>query len=64
MIYRPATRTPIVGVYGFKESSMLVITAVYKGADLVWTLVRSCYGRGVWFEEKPWLDNDTWKDNK
>lgn len=41
-----------------------VISAVYKGSRLVWQAIRSCYGRGVWIQEKPWLDGDTWKDNK
>ena len=25
-------------------------------------IVRSCYGSGFWIEDKPWLDNDVWKD--
>ena len=38
--------------------------AVYWGLKLKWALARSCYGTGVWLEAKPWLDNDTWKNNK
>ena len=36
--------------------------AMYAGTHLVWEQVRSCYGRGRWIPDKPWLDNDTWKN--
>jgi hypothetical protein len=39
-----------------------VINAVYKGARLVWSGVRSCFGSGKWLDERPWLDGDLWKD--
>ncbi len=39
------------------------ISAVYHGLRLVWIAVRSCFGSGVWVDEKPWLDEETWKDN-
>jgi hypothetical protein len=38
--------------------------AVYWGLVLKWAQARSCYGTGVWLPEKPWLDTDTWKNNK
>lgn len=38
--------------------------AVYWGLVLKWAQARSCYGTGVWLPEKPWLDNDKWKDHK
>lgn len=37
------------------------ISAIYKGASVVWQYVRSCFGKGFWINEKPWLDNDGWK---
>lgn len=40
------------------------VIAKYYGTHLVWEEVRSCYGKGVWIEEKPWIDNDTWKNNR
>lgn len=36
----------------------------YKGARLIWQAVRSCFGSGIWIDEKPWIDDETWKDNK
>lgn len=38
------------------------IQAVYHGAVLVWQAVRSCFGSGVWMEDKPWLDDEAWKE--
>lgn len=38
------------------------VTAVYKGATLVWQAVRSCFGIGYWVNEKPWLNNEGWKN--
>lgn len=38
------------------------IARVYHGTTLVWQSARSCYGSGVWRNDKPWLNNDTWKN--
>ena len=40
------------------------LAAVYHGLRLVWMAVRSCFGSGVWVSEKPWLGNESWKNNK
>lgn len=43
------------------------VGAIYKGSQLVWVTVynaiKSCYGSGTWIQDKPWLDNDFWKNN-
>lgn len=39
------------------------VQAVYRGLYLVWLAVRSCFGSGVWINEKPWLNDETWKNN-
>ena len=43
------------------------IGAIYKGSQLVWVTVynaiKSCYGSCTWIQDKPWLDNDFWKNN-
>lgn len=53
--------------YGKKEILSIYhgsnpLSAVYKGAILIWQAVRSCFGSGVWIEEKPWMDEEAWKD--
>lgn len=40
------------------------IQAVYKGMCVVWEAIRSCFGNGMWINEKPWINTDAWKNNK
>lgn len=52
---------------GNKEISAIrlgsnVISAVYKGSVLIWQAVRSCFGIGWWVNEKPWINDETWKN--
>lgn len=37
------------------------IAAVYKGAQLVWSAINSCFGAGYWGGDKPWSDEDGWR---
>ena len=37
--------------------------ALYKGAYLVWQAIRSCFGSGVWVNDKPWIRDEVWKNN-
>jgi len=37
-------------------------TAIYRGAQLVWMAIRSCFGAGFWVNERPWLNNEGWKN--
>ena len=39
------------------------IIAVYKGLSLVWTAIKSCFGKGYWINDKPWSNIDGWKNN-
>lgn len=39
------------------------IVLVYRGKRLIWEGIRSCFGRGLWMNEKPWLNSDGWKNN-
>ena len=40
------------------------IGAIYKGSQLIWltvyNAVRSCFGSGTWYEDRPWLGDDNW----
>ena len=39
------------------------VTAVYKGLELVWNAIKSCFGKGYWINDKPWVNNDAWKNS-
>ena len=39
----------------------IAITAIYKGAILVWQAVRSCFDSGRWIGSKPWIGAERWK---
>ena len=65
MIYQEGTLNEATGIYQKPAGGRLrSATAAYLGVRLFWTRARSCYGTGVWLPEKPWLDNDKWKDHK
>ncbi|MDD7644017.1 MAG: MFS transporter [Prevotella sp.] len=42
----------------------IALSAVYKGATLVWQAVRSCFGSGKWIANKPWLGKEGWRYGK
>lgn len=35
---------------------------IYTGKRLMWQLVRSCFGKGYWINDLPWLNDDVWKN--
>lgn len=39
------------------------ISVVRYGAVLVWQAIRSCFGKGYWVNDKPWRNEDGWKNN-
>ena len=41
-----------------------IITKVYHGAELVWQLIKSCFGAGYWIRKNPWKGSDAWKREK
>lgn len=49
------------------ESVQKSIGAIYKGSQLVWrtvySAITSCFGSGIWKQDKPWLGRYTWKNN-
>lgn len=55
MIYK--NNKAITGVYINDRA----IGAIYKGTQLVWQAIRSCFGRGFWIPSKPWIETDSWK---
>ena len=47
----------ITGIYGRGR----IVTAVYRGARLVWSAVSSCFGAGLWQGGKRWNRGDGWR---
>lgn len=39
-------------------------TMLYKGRTLLWEAVKSCFGRGMWINDKPWSNTDGWRNDK
>ena len=39
-------------------------TMLFKRRRLVWEAVRSCYGRGMWINDKPWSNTDGWRNDR
>ncbi len=40
-----------------------LIESMWFNGELIYQGLRSCYGKGYWRPNKPWLDNEKWKDN-
>ena len=38
------------------------VSAIYKGAKLVWSAVSSCFGAGVWTIKYPWKNQDVYRN--
>lgn len=52
-----------------KETSAITallnsVQEVWRGVVLKWQGIRSCFGRGYWIQEKPWIDTDKWKNER
>lgn len=47
----------ITGIYWNNRT----ITAIYRGAELVWQAISSCFGAGFWRKDKPWSGTDGWR---
>lgn len=56
MIYINGKEVSLV-YYGEKA-----INTIMKGSRLVWQAIRSCFGAGYWVNEKPWINNEGWKN--
>lgn len=40
------------------------VSKVYLGDVLIWDKSSSCFSSGYWIEHLPWLESDTWVENK
>lgn len=47
------------------ESSFIggkIVTQIYKGLNLAWEAIKSCFGAGFWKNEAPWSNTEGWKN--
>ena len=42
------------------QRGRVIVSAVYKGARLIWQYIKSCFGRGYWINDKEWSNRDAW----
>lgn len=38
------------------------IQAIYRFGVVLWQAVRSCFGSGIWVNEKPWINDEAWRN--
>ena len=36
---------------------------IYVGKKLIWQMIRSCFGKGYWINDKPWINDDLFRNN-
>ena len=51
-------RTEVTGVFKLK----VPVQAIHRFGVVLWQAVRSCFGSGVWVNEKPWINDEAWKN--
>lgn len=56
MIYK--SNKEITGIHALGR----VIVTLRVGTMLLWESVRSCFGKGFWINDKPWRDDNGWKN--
>lgn len=44
---------------GFEAKS---INVVYRYGKIIWQAISSCFGKGYWINDKPWVNTDGWKN--
>lgn len=51
-------RAEITGKYQHK----VPFQTIYQYGVILWQAVRSCFGSGIWVNEKPWINDEIWKN--
>lgn len=49
----------------YVESQMIngkMVQEMWLNGQLIWQGIRSCFGGGLWLNDKPWLNDDAWKN--
>lgn len=51
-------KNEVVGIFSSKKP----IQAIYRAGEIIWQAIRSCFGSGVWVNDKPWINDEVWKN--
>ena len=46
----------------YQRLGFLKIDSIYRGSQQIWGLINSCFGSGIWYDSKFWIDNEKWND--
>lgn len=61
-IYTKMINKRTIDIFDIKHDKKTIIY-VYKGSNLVWQAIKSCFGLGYWINNAPWINTDGWKNN-
>ena len=39
-----------------------IISYAYQGLQLIWQIIKSCFGGGFWNNKSPWNNGDGWRN--
>lgn len=44
------------------DNRVIMLSELYATDTLLWESIRSCFSKGFWSEEKPWIECEGWKE--
>ncbi len=48
-------------IIGFMFNGKAILE-IRKGTRLVWQAIMSCFGSGMWLDDRKWVNQDGWKN--
>ena len=56
----------MIWIDGHSKASQMIdghmVETMWLNGHIIWQGIRSCYGGGMWLNEKPYLNTDGWKN--
>lgn len=40
------------------------VSQIFQGIKLIYSYLKSCFGKGFWVNDKPWNNSEAWKNQK
>lgn len=63
-IYKDNSFKEIINIVVNGKTITTIYSYINNTFKIIWQAVRSCFGSGVWLNERPWINTDAWKNNK